>query len=64
MYIQEYIDEITDMSSRGDYLKFELFDALQHQDIVRAVRYYNMLNETEEVIAQLSEIIEDFSSLN
>lgn len=64
MIIQQYIDEITDMSSKKDYLKFELYDALENGNTKLAVRYYNLLNESEEAIVQLCEIIEDFSSLN
>ena len=64
MQIQEIINELTDMSSKTDYLKYELHNALESGDALQAARYYNLINDAEETIVKLVEIVEDHSSLN
>lgn len=64
MKLQEYVNELTDISSKKDYLKFELYNSIQEGDMTMVTHYYNMISEAEQLIGQLNDTIKKFSSLN
>lgn len=62
--INELLDDLKDVEDRNQYLRFQLYEALQERDIEKAAKAYNLINEGEIIICEITPVIENYVLLN